>query len=67
MLFAHNPHPALDVLDPGSARLLDRATHTSTPGPKAADAPELGTSYPKALDTCIVQTVVTLEKALYSR
>lgn len=65
--FALNSHPALDVLDPGSAGLLGTATHTSIPGPKTAGAPGLGTSYPKALGTCIVQTVVTPEKALYSR
>lgn len=67
MFFVHNPHPALDMLDSGSARLLGTAAHTSTPSPKAADAPELGTSYPKALGTCVVQTVATLRKALYSR
>lgn len=50
LLFGYNPHPALNMLDPGSAGLLGTITHTSTPSPKAADAPEPCTGCPKASD-----------------
>lgn len=63
LLFGHNLHPALDMLEPGSAGLPGTATHTQPPVSRLQSLAQAAT---KVLGMCAIQMVVTLGQALHS-